>query len=209
MANPDIAAKKKLKRHKNKIEAKKRKIEFLRPGYRAKKPRSHALKDLAMVEWKRIAHNSGKCVHFHLRLPCCTDPKEENCPPAWQYQDLLLTGLYLVNISAELLSVQFKGCKSLVPVQEGHRCVIKHVCATFFASSTGALGSSIQLPWWFGGRPLHRTREGEEMEGSIQGWSWRWAGLGSGLTPIPTPIPEQHRVASYTVLCHLQKWLKT
>ncbi|XP_066490771.1 small subunit processome component 20 homolog [Tiliqua scincoides] len=50
VANPDIAAKKKLKRHKNKIEAKKRKIEFLRPGYRAKKPRSHALKDLAMVE---------------------------------------------------------------------------------------------------------------------------------------------------------------
>ncbi|XP_044311647.1 small subunit processome component 20 homolog isoform X1 [Varanus komodoensis] len=50
VANPDIAAKKKLKRHKNKIEAKKRKIEFLRPGYKAKKPRSHALKDLAMVE---------------------------------------------------------------------------------------------------------------------------------------------------------------
>ncbi|XP_075712813.1 small subunit processome component 20 homolog [Rhinoderma darwinii] len=50
VANPDIAAKKKLKKHKNKIEAKKRKIEFLRPGYKAKKPRSHALKDLAMVE---------------------------------------------------------------------------------------------------------------------------------------------------------------
>ncbi|KAJ6656317.1 hypothetical protein lerEdw1_003820 [Lerista edwardsae] len=50
VANPEVAAKKKLKRHKNKIEAKKRKIEFLRPGYRAKKPRSHALKDLAMVE---------------------------------------------------------------------------------------------------------------------------------------------------------------
>ncbi|XP_072856319.2 small subunit processome component 20 homolog isoform X1 [Pogona vitticeps] len=50
VANPDIAAKKKLKRHKNKIEAKKRKIEFLRPGYKAKKPRSHSLKDLAMVE---------------------------------------------------------------------------------------------------------------------------------------------------------------
>ncbi|XP_028601568.2 small subunit processome component 20 homolog isoform X2 [Podarcis muralis] len=50
VANPDIAAKKKLKRHKNKIEAKKRKIEFLRPGYKAKRPRSHALKDLAMVE---------------------------------------------------------------------------------------------------------------------------------------------------------------
>ncbi|XP_015276790.1 PREDICTED: small subunit processome component 20 homolog [Gekko japonicus] len=50
VCNPDIAAKKKLKRHKNKIEAKKRKIEFLRPGYKAKRPRSHALKDLAMVE---------------------------------------------------------------------------------------------------------------------------------------------------------------
>ncbi|CAH2277583.1 small subunit processome component 20 homolog [Pelobates cultripes] len=50
VANPDIAAKKKLKKHKNKIEAKKRKIEFLRPGYKAKKARGHALKDLAMVE---------------------------------------------------------------------------------------------------------------------------------------------------------------
>lgn len=50
VANPDIAAKKKLKKHKNKIEAKKRKIEFLRPGYKAKKQRSHALKDLAMVQ---------------------------------------------------------------------------------------------------------------------------------------------------------------
>ncbi|XP_030069682.1 small subunit processome component 20 homolog isoform X2 [Microcaecilia unicolor] len=50
VANPDIAAKKKLKKHKNKIEAKKRKIEFLRPGYKAKKSRSHTLKDLAMVE---------------------------------------------------------------------------------------------------------------------------------------------------------------
>ncbi|CAN9508305.1 unnamed protein product [Ophioblennius macclurei] len=50
VVNPDIAAKKKLKKHKNKIEAKKRKIEFLRPGYKAKKQRSHALKDLAMVK---------------------------------------------------------------------------------------------------------------------------------------------------------------
>ncbi|XP_068133070.1 small subunit processome component 20 homolog [Hyperolius riggenbachi] len=50
VANPDLAAQKKIKKHKNKIEAKKRKIEFLRPGYKAKKPRSHALKDLAMVE---------------------------------------------------------------------------------------------------------------------------------------------------------------
>ncbi|XP_073401122.1 small subunit processome component 20 homolog [Dendrobates tinctorius] len=50
VANPDVAAKKKLKKHRNQIEAKKRKIECLRPGFRAKKARSHALKDLAMVE---------------------------------------------------------------------------------------------------------------------------------------------------------------
>ncbi|KAJ1163535.1 hypothetical protein NDU88_003993 [Pleurodeles waltl] len=50
VANPDIAAKRKLKKHKNKLEAKKRKIEFLRPGYKAKKSRSNTLKDLAMVE---------------------------------------------------------------------------------------------------------------------------------------------------------------
>ncbi|TKC38178.1 hypothetical protein EI555_014739, partial [Monodon monoceros] len=50
VTNPDIAAKKKLKKHKNKKEAKKRKIEFLRPGYKAKRQKSHSLKDLAMVE---------------------------------------------------------------------------------------------------------------------------------------------------------------
>ncbi|XP_053572968.1 small subunit processome component 20 homolog [Bombina bombina] len=50
VANPEMAAKKKLKKHKNKKEAKKRKIEFLRPGYKAKKARSNVLKDLAMVE---------------------------------------------------------------------------------------------------------------------------------------------------------------
>ncbi|XP_065514435.1 small subunit processome component 20 homolog isoform X1 [Caloenas nicobarica] len=50
VANPDIAARRKLKRHKNKAETRKRKIEFLRPAYKAKRPRSHALKDLAMVE---------------------------------------------------------------------------------------------------------------------------------------------------------------
>ncbi|XP_028346290.2 small subunit processome component 20 homolog isoform X3 [Physeter macrocephalus] len=50
VTNPDIAAKKKLKKHKNKNEAKKRKIEFLRPGYKAKRQKSHSLKDLAMVE---------------------------------------------------------------------------------------------------------------------------------------------------------------
>uniref|UniRef100_A0A8C5L0M4 UTP20 small subunit processome component n=1 Tax=Jaculus jaculus TaxID=51337 RepID=A0A8C5L0M4_JACJA len=50
VTNPDIAAKKKLKKHKNKSEAKKRKIEFLRPGYKAKRQKTHSLKDLAMVE---------------------------------------------------------------------------------------------------------------------------------------------------------------
>lgn len=50
VAHPDVAAKKKLKKHKNKIEAKKRKIEFLRPGYKAKRQRGNTLKDLAMVQ---------------------------------------------------------------------------------------------------------------------------------------------------------------
>ncbi|XP_048404834.1 small subunit processome component 20 homolog [Stegostoma tigrinum] len=50
VANPDIAARKKLKKHKNKAEAKKRKIEALRTGYKAKKARSNTLKGLAMVE---------------------------------------------------------------------------------------------------------------------------------------------------------------
>uniref|UniRef100_A0A8C4U4T8 UTP20 small subunit processome component n=1 Tax=Falco tinnunculus TaxID=100819 RepID=A0A8C4U4T8_FALTI len=50
VANPDIAARRKLKRHRNKAETRKRKIEFLRPTYKAKRPRSHALKDLAIVE---------------------------------------------------------------------------------------------------------------------------------------------------------------
>ncbi|KAM9293238.1 small subunit processome component 20 homolog isoform 2-T2 [Morus bassanus] len=50
VANPDIAARRKLKRHKNKEETRKRKTEFLRPTYKAKRPRSHTLKDLAAVE---------------------------------------------------------------------------------------------------------------------------------------------------------------
>lgn len=50
VTNPDIAAKKKLKKHKNKSEAKKRKIEFLRPGYKAKRQKTQSLKNLAMVE---------------------------------------------------------------------------------------------------------------------------------------------------------------
>ncbi|KAJ7422794.1 Small subunit processome component 20 like protein [Pitangus sulphuratus] len=50
VANPDIAARRKLKRHKNKAETRKRKIESLRPLHKAKRHRSHTLKDLAMVE---------------------------------------------------------------------------------------------------------------------------------------------------------------
>ncbi|OXB65172.1 hypothetical protein ASZ78_005288 [Callipepla squamata] len=50
VANPDIAARRKLKRHKNKAETRKRKMEFLRPSYKAKKQRGHTLKDLAIVE---------------------------------------------------------------------------------------------------------------------------------------------------------------
>ncbi|MBN3321955.1 UTP20 protein, partial [Atractosteus spatula] len=50
VANPDVAASKKLKKHQKKIEARKRKIEFLRPGYKAKRHKSRGLKDLAMVE---------------------------------------------------------------------------------------------------------------------------------------------------------------
>uniref|UniRef100_A0A8C0NH46 UTP20 small subunit processome component n=1 Tax=Canis lupus familiaris TaxID=9615 RepID=A0A8C0NH46_CANLF len=47
VTNPDIAAKKKLKKHKNKSEAKKRKIEFLRPSCKTKRQKSYSLKDLA------------------------------------------------------------------------------------------------------------------------------------------------------------------
>ncbi|OXB75402.1 UNVERIFIED_CONTAM: hypothetical protein H355_010604 [Colinus virginianus] len=50
VANPDIAARRKLKRHKNKAETRKRKMEFLRPSHKAKKQRGHTLKDLAIVE---------------------------------------------------------------------------------------------------------------------------------------------------------------
>lgn len=50
VAKPDIAAKKKLKKNLNKIEAKKRKIECLRPGYKAKRSRTKKLRDLAMVQ---------------------------------------------------------------------------------------------------------------------------------------------------------------
>uniref|UniRef100_A0AAR2JK74 UTP20 small subunit processome component n=1 Tax=Pygocentrus nattereri TaxID=42514 RepID=A0AAR2JK74_PYGNA len=50
VAHPDIAARKKIKKHQKKSEAKKRKIEFLRPGYKAKKRKTTSLRDLAMVQ---------------------------------------------------------------------------------------------------------------------------------------------------------------
>ncbi|XP_069760571.1 small subunit processome component 20 homolog isoform X2 [Narcine bancroftii] len=50
VANPDIAARKKFKKHKNKVEAKKRKMDVLRPIHKAKRPRSSSLKDLAIVQ---------------------------------------------------------------------------------------------------------------------------------------------------------------
>ena len=72
VANPDIAAKKKLKKHKNKIEAKKRKIEFLRPAYKAKRQRSNTLKDLAMVvQW--VVPPFSKAARRELGWP----PEEE------------------------------------------------------------------------------------------------------------------------------------
>ena len=49
MANPEVAARKKMKKHKNKIQARKRKIEVMRPGYKAKKPRTQSLKNLAVL----------------------------------------------------------------------------------------------------------------------------------------------------------------
>ncbi|XP_076861032.1 LOW QUALITY PROTEIN: small subunit processome component 20 homolog [Brachyhypopomus gauderio] len=50
VANPDITARKKIKKHQKKREAKKRKIEFLRPGHKAKKHKGNSLRDLAMVQ---------------------------------------------------------------------------------------------------------------------------------------------------------------
>uniref|UniRef100_A0A8C4Z7G3 UTP20 small subunit processome component n=1 Tax=Gadus morhua TaxID=8049 RepID=A0A8C4Z7G3_GADMO len=49
VTNPDFAARKKMKKHKNKIQARKRKIEVMRPGYKAKKPRTQSLKNLAVL----------------------------------------------------------------------------------------------------------------------------------------------------------------
>ncbi|KAI4884861.1 hypothetical protein NFI96_031248 [Prochilodus magdalenae] len=50
VAKPDIAARKKIKKQQKKTEAKKRKIEFLRPGHKAKKQKTTSLRDLAMVQ---------------------------------------------------------------------------------------------------------------------------------------------------------------
>lgn len=50
VANPDIAARKKIKKHQKKTEAKKRKTEFLRPGHKAKRSKRSSLRDLAMVQ---------------------------------------------------------------------------------------------------------------------------------------------------------------
>ncbi|XP_062862543.1 small subunit processome component 20 homolog [Trichomycterus rosablanca] len=50
VANPDIAARKKIKKHQKKTTAKKRKIEFLKPGHKAKKQKRTSLRDLAMVQ---------------------------------------------------------------------------------------------------------------------------------------------------------------
>ncbi|XP_072529293.1 small subunit processome component 20 homolog [Salminus brasiliensis] len=50
VSNPDIAARKKIKKHQKKSVAKKRKIEFLQPGYKPKKHKGTSLRDLAMVQ---------------------------------------------------------------------------------------------------------------------------------------------------------------
>lgn len=49
VANPDVAARKKIKKHQKKTEVKKRRAEFLRPGHKAKKHKT-SLRDLAMVQ---------------------------------------------------------------------------------------------------------------------------------------------------------------
>ncbi|XP_060759153.1 small subunit processome component 20 homolog [Neoarius graeffei] len=50
VTNPDIAARKKIKKQQKKTEAKKRKTEFLQPGHKAKKRKRSSLRDLAMVQ---------------------------------------------------------------------------------------------------------------------------------------------------------------
>ncbi|XP_030621601.1 small subunit processome component 20 homolog [Chanos chanos] len=50
VANPDIAARKKIKKHQKKREAKKRKLECLQPGHKAKKHKSTSLRNLAILQ---------------------------------------------------------------------------------------------------------------------------------------------------------------
>lgn len=49
VVNPDIAARKKVKKQFKKNEAKKRKIAFVRTGHQAKKHKGTSLKDLAII----------------------------------------------------------------------------------------------------------------------------------------------------------------
>ncbi|RXN25689.1 small subunit processome component 20-like protein [Labeo rohita] len=49
VTNPDVAAKKKVKKQLKKNEAKKRKIAFVRTGHKAKKHKGTSLKDLAIL----------------------------------------------------------------------------------------------------------------------------------------------------------------
>lgn len=109
VSNPDIAAKKKLKKHKNKIEAKKRKIEFLRPGYKAKKQRSHALKDLAMVKWAMWAVTKDTCRNkriqrgFHLYRDKIRDLEDNKYHLSAFQISVLLTFLHWTIIWKSLL----------------------------------------------------------------------------------------------------------
>ncbi|XP_028810161.1 small subunit processome component 20 homolog [Denticeps clupeoides] len=50
VSNPDIAARKKIKKHQKKAEVKKRKIEALRPGHKAKRHKGSSLRDLAILQ---------------------------------------------------------------------------------------------------------------------------------------------------------------
>uniref|UniRef100_W5LP94 UTP20 small subunit processome component n=1 Tax=Astyanax mexicanus TaxID=7994 RepID=W5LP94_ASTMX len=50
VSNPDVAARKKIKKHQKKDVAKKRKIAVLQPGHKPKKHKSSSIRDLAMVQ---------------------------------------------------------------------------------------------------------------------------------------------------------------
>ncbi|XP_061420704.1 small subunit processome component 20 homolog [Lethenteron reissneri] len=50
VANPEIAARRKMKKHKNKVEAQKRKLEVLRPDYKAKRQKTKSVRELAILE---------------------------------------------------------------------------------------------------------------------------------------------------------------